>query len=532
MENKASTPEETYIKNTPLSYRRKNGQYFTPLPVAEIMSEWVSTCMPNSLLDPAIGLGIFPRAYERLAENPFVEWRGFDIDPHLVEQTRTTLKHLSGNVTVSEEDFLQSSWETSYDGIMANPPYFKLRLHENKQELLQTFEEKLGFRLPGNTNIYNLFILKALEQLQEGGRAAFLVPFEFLNADYGYAIKKYLVDHHLLRYVVVTDLDFKWFDDAITTSCLLLCSREQENDLVEFLSVTSFQDLEEITAHIKGEKKSDLNPKRYAVDQLDPKTKWRSYYQENVLDSFKNVKPFYHFGKASRGIATGANDFFCITESEQRKWNLPQLFLVPCLTKAAHAKAPFFQTEDWVKLKGEDRAVQLLQIDPFQLDENLRKYIQYGERNSFHERYLTKNRKPWYKPEKRKPAPILFRVFNRNRLQFIRNEASILHLTPFHSVYLHEEYEGEVDIIMAYFLTNIAELIIKESRREYGDGLLKFEPNDINQGYVYDFDLLSDAERIQIRKLYNQYRSLFLDGKPTDLVKDKLTKIFEQLLKE
>lgn len=88
-------------------------------------------------------------------------------------------------------------------------------------------------------------------------------------------------------------------------------------------------------------------------------------------------------------------------------------------------------------------------------------YINIGEANEANLRYLCVQRKPWYSLEKRTPAPIWVSVFNRKGLKFIRNEAGVSNLTTFHCVY---------------------------------------------KSKVVDFDILSEDDKEEIKKLYGSYR--------------------------
>ena len=51
--------ESKYIDETPLNHRKDYGQFFTPTPVARLMAKWVMKGNPETILDPAFGLGVF-----------------------------------------------------------------------------------------------------------------------------------------------------------------------------------------------------------------------------------------------------------------------------------------------------------------------------------------------------------------------------------------------------------------------------------------------------------------------------------------
>ena len=98
-------------------------------------------------------------------------------------------------------------------------------------------------------------------------------------------------------------------------------------------------------------------------------------------------------------------------------------------------------------------------------------------------------------------------VFNRNGLRFIRNEANISNLTTFHCIYLNLFSEPKVDLLFAYLLTDISKEIFNDNRREYGNGLHKFEPNDINKALMVDLDKIGKKDEEEIL-LYDKFKTI------------------------
>ena len=86
----------------------------------------------------------------------------------------------------------------------------------------------------------------------------------------------------------------------------------------------------------------------------------------------------------------------------------------------------------------------------------------------------------------------------------MRNEANIHNLTTFHCVYTTEEID--TDILFSYLLTNVAKDIFLDNSRQYGNGLIKFEPNDLNKGKCVDLRLLSDDEKLYIINIFERIK--------------------------
>ena len=118
-------------------------------------------------------------------------------------------------------------------------------------------------------------------------------------------------------------------------------------------------------------------------------------------------------------------------------------------------------------------------------------------------------------------------MFNRSGLRFVRNEANTYNLTTFHCVYPVKNNlfnNLNTDILFAYLLTDVAKEILLDNARQYGNGLVKFEPNDINNGQVVDFSLLTDEEKAYLMSLYQSIRN----GEETDSQVQALDSFFRQ----
>lgn len=298
-------PEKEYAQLVSLEHRKKFAQFFTPFPIAQFMAKWIiGNKTLETVLDPAFGLGVFARAIRQTDKECSI--KGFDIDENILRQAAKIFED-EDNTSVLLKDYMFNDWENHYDGIICNPPYFKFHDYDNIA-MLREIEEKLGLKLNGFTNLYTLFLLKSAYQLNIGGRAAYIIPSEFLNSDYGKLVKSYLIQNKLLRYIIIFDFEKNIFDDALTTASILLFANDEEKSEVEFISIKTLDELFVLEKKISDYPKTK-SENAIAFSQLKPDIKWRAYYQEQNASRYKNLVPFYNFGKVVRGIATGAFNF-------------------------------------------------------------------------------------------------------------------------------------------------------------------------------------------------------------------------------
>ncbi len=516
--------EAAYIATTSITHRKKYAQFFTPAVVADLMAKWLlGNPKMKTVLEPAFGLGMFSRAL--FAQNHDLEINGFDIDASVMSHAQRLFGHDS-RVKLVLQDYMYHDWENKYDGIICNPPYFKFHDYDNKG-VLREIASRLSLRLNGFTNLYPLFLLKSIHQLADGGRAAYLIPSEFLNSDYGKLVKHHLIESGVLRHIVIVDFQSNVFDDALTTASILLLAKDDFGGKVQFSYIDSIQDFciieNLITSYPKMETKDCISQ-----DELDSEIKWRSYYQPQNADQYDCLVPFSNYGKVVRGIATGANDYFILAAKRATELGIQAQNLLPCICRAQDVDSSFFTDENFQILRDKDRSVYLFNAGP-SLSACVKAYLSVGESSGIHQRFLTASRNPWYAIENRPPAPIWVSVFNRTGLRFIRNEAMVSNLTTFHCIYPKQGIlfgEVEIDLLFAYLLTNVAREIFEDNRREYGNGLQKFEPNDINKAKMLDINLLDASERKAVLILFRQYRASELAGTPVKVLVEEIDRIF------
>ncbi len=474
--------EKEYVKKTSLEHRKKYAQFFTPVQISDFMASWVLDGKEGyqSILEPAIGLGVFSRSMLKI--NHDIRVVGYDIDESIFNYATGNFANSRLNVTINLENYLTSSWSDKYDGIICNPPYLKFHDYDNAK-FVPLVNNKLKTHLNGFTNIYTLFLLKSIYQLKDGGRMAYIIPSEFLNSDYGVEVKRALLQSGVLKHIIIVDFTQCAFDDALTTACILLCHKDKRTDCVTFSNIQDVANLSTCFADNTA----------YNYRELNPEVKWKRYYEETNSSKYNHLIPFSTFAKVSRGIATGANNYFTFKASKIDEYNLPEECFRRCICHSTDVRNQVLTEDDFDEIANEDKTVYLFNGCSDDNNAQVRSYINLGEANGINEKYLTASRNPWYALENREPSPIWVSVFNRNGLRFVRNKANVYNLTTFHCVYNISEID--TDILFAYLVTDLAKEIFLDNSRQYGNGLVKFEPNDLNKGNVVDLRLLTEEEK-------------------------------------
>ena len=73
-----------------------------------------------------------------------------------------------------------------------------------------------------------------------------------------------------------------------------------------------------------------------------------------------------------------------------------------------------------------------------------------------------------------------------------------------------------------------AKQIFDDNSRQYGNGLQKFEPNDLNKGIMLDLSVLNEETKEKILNLYKDYRFEVLRNNTGKDILEKINQIIIQ----
>ena len=218
-ESDSEALELAYARVADDGRRKKYGQWFTPPELAEIMLDWVFAANPKTLLDPALGTGILVR--RALARDAQLRVTAFEIDRVIAEFSGLTSDH---RVAVHTKDFLECELE-AVDAAVMNPPYIRHREIRDKWGI-QKVSARCGVHIPRSANLYVPFVIKTCLALRVGGRAAILIPSEWMSANFSGSLKAFLLDGFLKEILYFSHAS-TIFHDALTTASVLMIERDQ-----------------------------------------------------------------------------------------------------------------------------------------------------------------------------------------------------------------------------------------------------------------------------------------------------------------
>lgn len=458
-------PEAELARLRTRAERRQLGQFFTPEPLAEFLASLVMDANPRTVLDPAVGGGRLLRALPAS-----VRRFGLDLDEHAIDLARAALP---GDVQLAAGDFLnETDWpfeEWSFDAIVANPPYIRHHRLSTDQKAQRTeIGARLGIALSALSDYYIYFFFEAIRRLNAGGRLAFVTPALFLEARYGEPLKRLLLREGTIEQVIVFDRNRGVFDDARTAAAVTVFTKERSRRHLAFSEA-------EFNGHVQK-----LRTRRQHPSMLVADGPWTAHLPSRVAaptaEAGVRLGDVVH---VRRGLATGSNAFFCLTEPGRQAAGIPHAYVRPVLVSGRNLPEREFGDADWqARLEAGARVwlfwchMPVSQIR----SKSVRAYIELGEAQGIDQAATCQavKSRPWYAVENVDPPDFLFTYMSKQPLRFVENTAGVRALTALLGAWLRPG----VDAAWARQVLQSpqASSALTGAAQDLGRGLRKIEP--------------------------------------------------------
>jgi adenine-specific DNA-methyltransferase len=467
--------------------RNRLGQFATPTALARDILEYASKLIPGNekvrFLDPAIGTGSFYSSLLKFfPQNRIEEALGFEIDPHYGEPSRLLWKDTS--LTLKLADFTHEEPSGRFNLLICNPPY--VRHHHlqngNKFRLQSNTRKASGMKLSGLAGLYCHFLGLAHAWMADGGVAGWLVPSEFMDVNYGTEVKNYLLKRVTLLHIHRFDPGDVQFVDALVSSAVV------------WIRNTPPPVDHKVLFTMGGTLLEPKISRSISAKELALEAKWSRFPVADVRLKATTPK-LADFFQIKRGIATGDNKFFILTEDAVKAHELPTQVLHPILP------SPRYLLDD--EVKADKYGNPLVERRLFLLDTHLREneikdhyprlwaYLEKGKEKGVHEGYICSHRSPWYSQENRPPAPIVCTYIGRGDtkrgrpFRFILNESRAtvanvylaMYPTPLWARALKDDKTLMRKIWRVLNTISIEQLL--SEGRVYGGGMFKLEPKEL-----------------------------------------------------
>ena len=469
--------------------RNRLGQFATPT----LLADDVLTCArgllpegaPVRFLDPALGTGSFYSALLRAFPNDRIAAAcGFEIDPHYGEPARELwhgkkLKLTLGDFTTAKAPKAAEQFNL----IICNPPYVRHH-HMDKAEkarLLASTAAACGVEMAGLAGLYCYFLGLSHAWLADDGIAGWLIPSEFMDVNYGAAVKQYLLNRVELLRIHRFDPNDLQFGDALVSSAVVWFRKRKP--CAEHEVVFSYG----------GTLANPKETRRVTSAALQGAAKWTGLATAPVKAINEGLR-LADFFSIKRGLATGCNSFFIMTRAQIKERGLPMKFFKPILPSPRYLETNVLERDADGAPKIERQQFMLdCRLPESDLEARYPKlwaYLQTGK-PEVSETFLCSRRAPWYAQENRPPPPFFCTYMGRGLegrakpFRFILNRseatAANVYLLLYPKPALARALQQSPDLALRVweFLDSIAPETLLGEGRVYGGGLYKMEPKEL-----------------------------------------------------
>ncbi len=457
------------------SDRRTIGQVFTPPSLVDEMVDWVSAQTPERVVDCGCGSGRFALTAARASRHAQV--LAVDLDPASTLACRANAAVLGlHNVSVFNEDFVRLSLNsvTGRTAFIGNPPY--VRHHHIPADLktwARSTASELGWsRWSGLAGLHAIFFMAVVSKSAPGDLGCLLTSSEWLDVNYGHAMRDALLNGAGGRSVHVLRPEARAFDDAMVTASIMCFERGHNASSIRLQSARTPGDLHDIQHKGRAISRTRLEAAASWTELLTP--------PKRAPEGFVQLGDYV---RVSRGAVTGGNSFFLLPGDLARRIGLAE-YCVPAITRArevlgANGRIDSSQVERHLL------AVSHVDLDA---DEPLADYIN-GRSIEVRESYVCRSRTPWYSVPLRKP-PVVATYMGRGRPAFALNPDLMPIVNVVHGLYPKVKLDDDQLMGLVNFLNSSERFA--SGGRVYQGGLRKYEPGEMERMLVPSPEMLRD----------------------------------------
>ncbi len=321
-------------------------------------------------------------------------------------------------------DYLQMA-VPPHDGITAcvgNPPY--VRHHDLPTEVKawgRAAAERIGIPLSGLAGLHTYFFVATALHGRAGDVGCFVTSAEWLDVNYGVAVRELLLDGLGGQSVQLVDPTALPFDDAATTAAVSYFEIGSRPRLLSMRMVDSAASLRPLGG-------GRLVPR----NELERAQRWSPFVRATDTMPEGHVE-LGELCRVHRGQVTGSNATWVVPSGDTPL--VPERYLLPAVTRARELFDAGERLESTAPLRRViDLPNDLNELDPAER-RGVEEFLEAARRAGVADGYVARNRRAWWSVNLREPAPILATYMARRPPAFVRNTTGARHINIAHGIY-------------------------------------------------------------------------------------------------
>ena len=389
-----------------------------------------------------------------------------------------------------------------FDLVLANPPYVRQRNigDEFYKKLQAVYQNKINYPVTGQSDLYCYFFIRFNQLLRTNGVQLVICSNTWMDAEFGFILQEYFLrQNQIIKFI--DSATEKQFSTAEVNTVISIMRKARNDDyqiqfeylLGDFSSSVYNNDFKKIfqISRTDLEKMGCQNGEEYEG------LKWMNFFRAptiywEILGLLEGkLTTLSDLGSLSRGITSGADEFFYLKENEISQWGIEERFLIPFMKSATESKHTV--------PKQENCAHSFFYCDlakPLLKETKALEYIQWGETSelndkneeirAFHKRQSFQSKPLWYELKRRDSAPLL--------LPWSVNDLYRCFLNPDNMIVGQRIYEFiptrntlDLNILHSIMNSTITSFFIEMSARSgLGQGLLAMSVAEVEKLHIFN----------------------------------------------
>ena len=463
--------EEVYTAIVTPSHRRRLGTFFTPHSVVEdslALADTLSRTPPEVVIDPGAGVGAYSMAVADHWPNADIVAVDINVVTLGMFGVATYLQNLEQTqLSLLRADYLQMQLDSvAQEGsslVLGNPPYTRHQeLDSTTKDLAQ---QSAGDLVPSRSaGLSTYFLAHTIHQMRPHDYVVLLLPANWMHCNYGQELRAHLWNQSRRRVEVHTfPPETMIFPDA-RIGAMLLGIGPKGTSVQELRFCTRVVDSPVIVGNRSNPTPSD----------------WRALSRVSLDDNTEHRLPLtLPVSQVRRGVATGANDFFLI--SDKQATLLPSSVLVPVVPRLTSLRTELIDDQT-LNAAGDSGAVRWLfsASDEDLADERVKSYVATGVAQGKDAGFLTSQRETWFDLRAElKTAPILIGPMARSRFSILVNKGAAYYTNSLFGI--TPDDQSDVNELLAWLRSDDGQAALRSIARPLGAGLLKLEPGALGR---------------------------------------------------
>lgn len=484
------------------------GAFYTPDTAVNFMIQWAIARSDFNVIDPSFGDGIFLKASRKRVDQPQEQLYGIEFDEvtfnankdFLTKQYHISIDKLWNGDFFDSDRFFEKTLEKSspvqaFDAVVGNPPfirYQKFKGAERARALARALD--LGVELPGHVSSWAPFLVHAVSLIKPEGRLAMVAPAELGHAAYATKVLEFLLN----QFSTLNILTFqKRLFPKLSEDTFIVLGEDKGHatdrfDLVDVKNETSLESYTHELASIgdvTSLDREDIGDLRCGKIRLLGhllKTETRALYHQ--LAGHKHVRQFGTLARIGIGYVTGNNNFFHLSQEESEKFEIPQVYLTPCIRRGNNLSGLYLTREDWSNTSETKKwLLEIPATEPFgSLPRGLRTYLEQGESQGIRDGFKVNKREAWYAVPHVKHGVAFLTYMSNDGPRLVHNTLSMPAPNTLHTVELPETiydregsfHEVDVKLLVVSWYSSLTFLSAELEGHSLGGGMLKLEPGE------------------------------------------------------